>query len=603
MEKGFLYLITVFFELLSIVVRFIIAFSLTFTLVLIVLFFGWFFGIFASTVPGFYMTFSDTIRNLNINLLAFVPLTAGVGFAVLPLLGSIHAILGLGSGSLLTRFVLGARRLSTRERAAITEALAEISEVAERNGMGDKIRTFPHIYVLDGISSYAYLIGTTLYISAGAIRSEDLKVLLVHELGHLNHGDGGVILALRRLLFPLNQLLVGGVKDYSTGRVGKKTKLQEFDALQLYYSVINTMLFFVLAFAGGGFGVWLTSWFWAGYFRERDYDADAFVARCGFGDELITFLEQGLFYDTSIPYMAGWQPVNELRIDVLQYPENRSFLATQIAGSGDAGYQEKDLLQRVGQSLQNLPVAETAKRVRQQAEELLTDEKVVAMRTRAVEQVRSTTEELRQKAQELLAADRQPTPALPIEAENQRQVMTQGFVAQGNTEAKSPEPSVAEPSARAKERASGTRVLAEKEVALLEWLDSGSRADSLELMAKNLKRAADIDLQAALSEPAQELALLYGRRGNGYARQIQQAMKEGLALESEKIFPLVVKFASISAHFLLYTDQVLEHEQWDDESIPLIKRLGSILIEAVANNNSFEELQAWCLEIARIESV
>lgn len=141
MEKGFLYLITVFFELLSIVVRFIIAFSLTFTLVLIVLFFGWFFGIFASTVPGFYMTFSDTIRNLNINLLAFVPLTAGVGFAVLPLLGSIHAILGLGSGSLLTRFVLGARRLSTRERAAITEALAEISEVAERNGMGDKIRT------------------------------------------------------------------------------------------------------------------------------------------------------------------------------------------------------------------------------------------------------------------------------------------------------------------------------------------------------------------------------------------------------------------------------------------------------------------------------
>ncbi len=593
MEKGVLYLITVFFELLSIVVRFIIAFSLTFALLLIGLFFGWFFSIFAYQTPGFYYSFADSIRNSYINVLAFVPLTVGAAFAVLPLLGSIHAIIGLGSGSLLTRFVLGARRLSTRERATIMEALAEISEVAERNGMGDKVRTFPHMYVLDGISSYAYLIGTTLYISAGAIRSEDLKVLLVHELGHLNHGDGGVILALRRLLFPLNQLLVGGVKDYSTGRVGKKTKLQEFDALQLYYSIINTMLFFVLSFAGGGFGVWLTSWLWAGYFRECDYDADAFVVRCGFGDELVAFLEQGLFYDTSIPYMAGWQPVNELRIDVLQYPENRSLFIE----SGDAWQQEKELLRRVGQSLQNLPVAETAKRVRQQAEELLADEKVVALRTKAVEQVRSTTGDLRQRAQEFLA-DRQPDVTPSSESANQG---APGSAYQEDLEAEFSQDYEVDSATSAETTFSDTQVLTEKETALLEWLDIGSRADSLEMMADNLKRALDIDLQVALSEPAREVVLLYGRRGNDYAQQIQQARHKGIALESEQVFPLVVKFASISAHFLMYTDQVLEHEKWDDESIPLIKRLGSILIDSVMNNQSVQELRQWCLDIACIQ--
>ncbi|MCO5194712.1 MAG: hypothetical protein M9930_15710, partial [Anaerolineae bacterium] len=57
--------------------------------------------------------------------------------------------------------------------------------------------------------------------------------------------------------------------------------------------------------------------FWARYFRERDYFADQFVVRCELKDELLEYLEEKRFYDTSVPYMLGWRPANEQRIDKL----------------------------------------------------------------------------------------------------------------------------------------------------------------------------------------------------------------------------------------------------------------------------------------------
>lgn len=81
--------------------------------------------------------------------------------------------------------------------------------------------------------------------------------------------------------------------------------------------MVNNLLFFLFSFAGGGLGVWVTSPLWARYFRERDYLADQFVVSCELKDELLEYLEEKRFYDTSVPYMLGWRPANEQRIDKL----------------------------------------------------------------------------------------------------------------------------------------------------------------------------------------------------------------------------------------------------------------------------------------------
>ena len=72
-----------------------------------------------------------------------------------------------------------------------------------------------------------------------------------------------------------------------------------------------------MSLVGGGVGTWLLSWSWANYFRERDYLADNFVVACNLKDELIAYLEENRFYDTSVPFMLNWQPANEQRIDKL----------------------------------------------------------------------------------------------------------------------------------------------------------------------------------------------------------------------------------------------------------------------------------------------
>ena len=219
-------------------------------------------------------------------------------------------------GGYLTRFVLGARAMSTRERDTIYAALEEIAERAQRS-----VKGFSAIYILDTPFDQVNLIGTTLYISSGAVQSEALRVLLAHEIGHLDNDDGRIVLALRRMVFLPFQMFLGSVRRYSTNAANPKLELREFDAIEVFYYLMNKLLFFFCALWGGGLGVWLMSWHWAQYFRETDYKADEFVASLGYTDQLIEYLEQGKFYDTAVPYMAAWRPANELRIDRLLFPD------------------------------------------------------------------------------------------------------------------------------------------------------------------------------------------------------------------------------------------------------------------------------------------
>ena len=81
--------------------------------------------------------------------------------------------------------------------------------------------------------------------------------------------------------------------------------------------MVNQLIFFLFSITGGGLGVWLTSWLWAKHFREPDYLADGFVVQRKLKAQLVEYLEEKRFYDTSVPYMLGWQPANEQRVERL----------------------------------------------------------------------------------------------------------------------------------------------------------------------------------------------------------------------------------------------------------------------------------------------
>jgi len=233
--------------------------------------------------------------------------------------------MGFVGGDSTTQFVLGAREPSRREQELLSQAFKQMVQQASQ-----PIKSFSHLFILDSPLEFAYVIGTTLYITSGALRGRHFQVLLAHEIGHLHYGHGGTILALRRFLFPMFQYILSGVRDFSTAGGGYKPMLKEFDSQQIYYHMVNKALYFNLALWGGGLGVSLRSTAWAAYFRECDYVADAFAVQLGFKEELLSYLEETKFYDTSVPYMLSWYPANEQRIDQILNPTYKQ----QAGGEG-----------------------------------------------------------------------------------------------------------------------------------------------------------------------------------------------------------------------------------------------------------------------------
>ena len=310
---------------------------------LIELFFAYFRAIFFALIFalfGLIGVLLDLDQILSSSLLGNGEIFRGVGRLALigfilgyaNIVASLVVFLGLGSGSLQTRFALGARKLSQREAETITAALERIQQ-----GAGTRVASFSKLYVIDSLLEYAYLVGTTLYVSSAAIRGNNLTVLLAHEFGHIQNSDGSAILALRRFVYPPFSIFIKDVQNYSTNRPPTKYEprytgpvdmatqavnaatqeaiAQEFEPMKMYYLMIAKIINFFMALVGGGIGVWITSWGWASYFRQRDYYADDFVVKIGLKGDLLAYLEQNLFYSTSVPYMLGWQPAHELRID------------------------------------------------------------------------------------------------------------------------------------------------------------------------------------------------------------------------------------------------------------------------------------------------
>jgi len=274
------------------------------------------------TVPiaasfGFLILNDNGLVRFLVLILALILSFSVLVVAFGPLVASVVAYLRYGGGNTATRFSLGAREPSTREMEQITTAQSTILSAATGNGV-TSVKGLSGLFVIDSPMEFMYLVGTTLYLSSGSFGSKYFQSLLAHELGHNQSNDGATILALRRLVFPVSYLFVRNVRDFSTGRLTATREGGSASPSDVFYSMVNGLIFFVLSLVGGGVGAWLLSWSWASYFRERDYLADKFVVACNLKDELIAYLEENRFYDTSVPFMLNWQPANEQRIDKLQ---------------------------------------------------------------------------------------------------------------------------------------------------------------------------------------------------------------------------------------------------------------------------------------------
>lgn len=219
-------------------------------------------------------------------LIQAVLVSAGV-FAVLPVLLSVLTLWGLRGGFGLTAKELDARPPSNREWRVIADAVQRVLAEAPAGTIGPE-----RWLVLDKVDLNAAVMGRALYIHRALIHSEYLDAVVAHELGHLNNGDGRLILALRRLVPP---------------------------PFSFFTFAGNGFLPLLMMLSGGGFGLLLTTPWWNRYWREREYLADRFAYECGQAVGLIELLELYQFFDVAVPFGFLWRshPHHEERIDRL----------------------------------------------------------------------------------------------------------------------------------------------------------------------------------------------------------------------------------------------------------------------------------------------
>lgn len=235
--------------------------------------------------------------------------------AAFPLVLSILSATVLPGGSLLTRFALGARTASKREREAIQAALSQIGAKINLS----HIKSPSNWFVIDSPTPNAYVVGTTLYVTRELLRNDHLTAVVAHELGHINSYDGRMVMALRRLVIPPVHYLSQLIRQPAPGNM---VMIVAPDPLQAYIQITQVWLFSLfLSLVGGGFGLWALSPLWIWYWRKREYNADEFAAYLGFGSELIEYLEEYQFFDVATPYFLSSHPYTELRIDRLQQME------------------------------------------------------------------------------------------------------------------------------------------------------------------------------------------------------------------------------------------------------------------------------------------
>jgi hypothetical protein len=296
----FMYIMTLFMELPCIMMRFILAGIFGIPLLMPVWILGAiFFGIMFLIKRSFW------IPAIALPLAGFVLLAFALACAFGPVIWSFLSLIGMKGGHRLTRFTMGARRMSRREKIAYGAALTHIDGIAS-------IQAPSHVFVTRWPDLRMMVIGTTLYIAKPLLHGEGTKHLaavLAHNLGYVNSSDGRLVLALRRLVVPPLYLL-----SWAIGETAPGTMLMR----KITGSTIPAwILWGALALAGGGWGCFILSPFWAKYWSDGQYVHDAFAALHGQRHQLIAYLEKQASYDVAVPYFFPPYADTELRIDAL----------------------------------------------------------------------------------------------------------------------------------------------------------------------------------------------------------------------------------------------------------------------------------------------
>ncbi len=247
-------------------------------------------------------------------LLGFFPILLSLFHYLLPFFRT-------GAGADAERF--GARSPTREEMENIIETGASIRERAGELG---KVPSSPSEWMVidNNVSAESYTIGSTIYVTSYAAKSEHLVGLAAHELGHLAHRDGDVILALRRLVIPFayfygidrQPLPAGSV--FATGGAALGAQQVITDDMKLFYRMKMLPLKFSMSFWFGGLGMFIMGRQWANFWRHRDFLADEYAAAIGLRDDLMSVLEAYEHVDVAQPYLLTNRPYTAQRLDRLK---------------------------------------------------------------------------------------------------------------------------------------------------------------------------------------------------------------------------------------------------------------------------------------------
>jgi Zn-dependent protease with chaperone function len=241
-------------------------------------------------------------------LIPFFAFLGGFGTIIMSILSFFPFVPG---GGFLTRLSIGARNIGRhRELPVVKDAMKQILNVQP------KIKNVEKFYVVENSIENAYAIGTALYMTRPLIRNpKSLVPLLAHELGHMHNGDARLTMALRRLVIYPVHFIAQSVGQIAPGNLAVAVTSNSPERI---FSSLALWLFNVaLTLAGGGLGLVLLSPFWIRFWRQRDFEADAFAMSCGQGQELVDYLDQNQYFDVAVPYFFSPYPYVEDRIDAI----------------------------------------------------------------------------------------------------------------------------------------------------------------------------------------------------------------------------------------------------------------------------------------------
>lgn len=240
-------------------------------------------------------------------------------WSVGPLLLSFFQMLGWPGPTWLTAILIGADNPSERERNKYHSAAGFI----KTRGSAVHWKYPKNIKMLARTDDILFTIGGTMFISETAIKQDNFDMLLAMELYYYNKGESRITLALRSFVVLPFYILsrIGG--SYAPGNImtsfAKATDQADVYILGITSAVINALL----ALAGGGFGLFLTTPYWMARERGVIHKADWYGGELGYRQEIIAYLDgkSAIPELRPIPYFLSPEVRAEIRHDRIVNPQ------------------------------------------------------------------------------------------------------------------------------------------------------------------------------------------------------------------------------------------------------------------------------------------